>query len=261
MLPLAFWDLSQSNKTILDLSLWKSRPVITCHCENLDCSSWKSRPFIMKISTVQYEHLDRSTWKCRPFIIKISNIHCEILDCSSWKSRPFIMKILTVHHENLGHSSWKSRPFVMKISTVHHENLDRSSWKSRPFIMKISTVLHENFDHSSWKSRPFVIKPRPFIMKSQLLAKMAFQTNVRTELLSQFNQKFYGAGKRLFDQAFFTVKNDVKPSYTEQMFLYCLTILTGENCVLFNSVQEWLLSFFICLPNQLSSSINFIIMH
>ena len=113
--------------------------------------------------------------------MKISTVHHENLDRSSWKSWPFIMKISAIHHENLDRSSWKSRLFIMKIWTVHHENFDRLSWKSRPFIMKISTVLHENLDHSSWKSRPFVIKPRPFIMKSQLLAKMAFQTNVRTE--------------------------------------------------------------------------------
>ena len=31
-----------------------------------------------------------------------------------------------------------------------------------------------------------------------------------------------------------------------------LTILTGKNCVLLNSVQEWLLlTFFICLHNQI----------
>ena len=194
----------------------------------------------MKISTCH--HL--SLWKSRLFIMKISTFYHENFDRPIWTSRPLNMKMSTFHHKNLEHSLWNSRLFIMKILTVHHENLDRSSWKSRPFIMKISTVLHENLDHSSWKSRPFVIKPRPFIMKSQLLAKMAFQTNVRTELLSQFNQKFYVAGKRLFDQAFFTVKNDVKPSYTEQMFLYCLTILTGENCVLFNSVQEWLVGCF-----------------
>ena len=37
-----------------------------------------------------------------------------------------------------------------------------------------------------------------------------------------------------------------------------LTILTGKKCVLFNSVQEWflLLTFLICLHNQLSSNIH-----
>ena len=73
----------------LDLSLWKSRPVImeirNTH-ENLDLSSWKSRQFIMKISIVYHENLTLSSRKSWPAII--SN-----LDLSSWKSWPVLIQI------------------------------------------------------------------------------------------------------------------------------------------------------------------------
>ena len=239
--------------------------ISTVHHENLGHSSWKCRPFIMKMSTVHHENLDRSSWKSRPFIMKISTVHHENLGHSSWKSRLFIMKISTVHHENLGRSSWKSRPFIMKISTVHHKNLARSSWKSRPFIIKISTVLHENLDHSSWKSRPFVIKPRPFIMKSQLLAKMAFQTNVRMESFVSVQSKRLCRRKKIVWSSIFYSKEWRKAIIhrTNVLILFNDTHRGKLRFIQFSTrMAGWLLlTFFICLPYQLSSSINFIIMH
>ena len=197
--------------------------------------------------------------------MKFSTVHHENLDRSSWKPRPFIMKISTVHHENLGHSSWKSRPFIMKISTVHQENFDRSSWKSRPFIMKISTVFHENVDHSSWKSRPFVIKPRPFIMKSQLLAEMAFQTNVRTESFISVQSKSLCRRKKIVWSSIFYSKEWRKAIIhrANVLMLFNNTHRGKLRFIQFSTrMAGWLLlAFIICLPNQLSSSINFIIMH
>ena len=204
----------------------------------------------MKISTVQYEHLDRSTWKCRPFIIKISNIHCEILDCSSWKSRPFIMKILTVHHENLGHSSWKSRPFIMKISTVHYENLDRSSWKSRPFIMKISTVCY---------------KTTPVHNEISTFGQNGVPNQRSYGTFISVQSKILCRRKKIVWSSIFYSKEWRKTIIhrTNVLILFNNTHRGKLRFIQFSTrMAGWLLlSFFICLPNQLSSSINFIIMH
>ena len=88
---LALRDSSQSNKAILDLSLWKSRPVIICYCENLDRSSWKSRPFNMKISTLL-------TWT----LLKLeffSDGFLMFFLCFQISSRHFQMAVFRISHK------------------------------------------------------------------------------------------------------------------------------------------------------------------
>ena len=46
-------------------------------------------------------------------------------------------------------------------------------------------------------------------------------------LLYQFNQKFYVAEKRLFDQVVFTINTDVRPSFKTKVLV--LFNLTSEN--------------------------------
>ena len=220
--------------------------ISTCH----HLSLWKSRLFIMKISTFYHENFDRPIWTSRPLNMKMSTFHHKNLEHSLWNSRLFIMKILTVHHENLGHSSWKSRPFIMKISTVHYENLDRSSWKSRPFIMKISTVCY---------------KTTPVHNEISTFGQNGVPNQRSYGTFISVQSKILCRRKKIVWSSIFYSKEWRKTIIhrTNVLILFNNTHRGKLRFIQFSTrMAGWLLlSFFICLPNQLSSSINFIIMH